>query len=83
PQAALGCQVKVDTFDGMQKLDIPAGTQPGAKLRIRGRGMPRIKGKGSGDMNILVKVKVPKTLSAKDRELLKEMAKEHDWQVNA
>ncbi|MBR4400424.1 MAG: molecular chaperone DnaJ [Synergistes sp.] len=76
PQAALGCDVKVGTFDGMEKLEIPAGTQAGSKLRIRGRGMPRLKGKGSGDMNILVKIKVPRTLTAKERELLKELAKE-------
>lgn len=83
PQAALGSEVKVETFDGMEKLDIPAGTQAGSKLRIRGRGMPRLKGKGSGDMNILVKVKVPKSLTAKERELLKELAKEGGQQVNA
>ena len=80
---ALGSEVKVETFDGMEKLDIPAGTQAGSKLRIRGRGMPRLKGKGSGDMNILVKVKVPKSLTAKERELLKELAKESGQQVNA
>ncbi|MCR5336863.1 MAG: molecular chaperone DnaJ [Synergistes sp.] len=76
PQAALGCEIKVGTFDGMEKLEIPAGTQAGSKLRIRGRGMPRLKGKGNGDMNILVKIKVPRTLTAKERELLKELAKE-------
>lgn len=74
PQAALGCEVKVETFDGTEKLDIPAGTQPGSKLRIRGRGMPRIKGHGTGDMNILVKVRVPKRLSAKEKELLRQLA---------
>ncbi|WP_288503422.1 molecular chaperone DnaJ [uncultured Cloacibacillus sp.] len=82
PQAALGSEIKVDTFDGTEKLDIPAGTQAGSKLRIRGRGMPRLKGKGNGDMNILVKVKVPKNLTAKERELLKELAKEGGQQVN-
>ena len=76
PQAALGCEVKVETFDGIEKLDIPAGTQAGSKLRIRGRGMPRLKTKGNGDMNILVKIKVPRTLTQKERKLLKELAKE-------
>lgn len=83
PQAALGCEVKVDTFDGVEKLDIPAGTQAGSKLRIKGRGMPRLKGKGSGDMNILVKVKVPRGLSAKEKELLKKLAEEMGQKVNA
>ena len=76
PQAALGCEVKIETFDGFETLDIPAGTQPGSKLRIKGRGMPRLRGKGSGDMNILVKVTISKDPSAKERELLEQIAKE-------
>ncbi|MEG1603653.1 MAG: molecular chaperone DnaJ [Cloacibacillus sp.] len=82
PQAALGCEAKVETFDGTEKLDIPAGTQAGSKLRIKGRGMPRIKGKANGDMNILVKVKVPKTLTEKERSIIRELAKETGQQVN-
>ena len=76
PQAALGCEVKIETFDGFETLDIPAGTQPGSKLRIKGRGMPRLRGKGSGDMNILVKVTISKDPSAKERELMEQIAKE-------
>lgn len=76
PQAALGCEVKIETFDGFETLDIPAGTQPGSKLRIKGRGMPRLRGKGSGDMNILVKVTISKDPSAKEKELLEQIAKE-------
>lgn len=76
PQAALGCEVKIETFDGFETLDIPAGAQPGSKLRIKGRGMPRLRGKGSGDMNILVKVTISKDPSAKERELLEQIAKE-------
>ncbi len=76
PQAALGCEVKIETFDGFETLDIPAGTQPGSKLRIKGRGMPYLRGKGNGDMNILVRVGISKNLSAKERELLEQLAKE-------
>ncbi|HAJ93286.1 MAG TPA: molecular chaperone DnaJ [Synergistaceae bacterium] len=76
PQAALGCEVKIETFDGFETLDIPAGTQPGSKLRIKGRGMPRLRGKGSGDMNILVRVSISKNPSAKERELLEQIAKD-------
>ncbi len=83
PQAALGCEIKVDTFDGIEQLDIPAGTQAGSKLRIKGRGMPKIKGRGNGDMNILVKIKVPKTLTEKERDLLLKLAKEGGQQVKA
>ena len=81
PQAALGCEVKIETFDGLESLDIPAGTQPGSRLRIKGRGMPRLRGKGNGDMNILVKVGVTKNPSAKERELLEKLAKEMNVSV--
>lgn len=76
PQAALGCEVKIETFDGFETLDIPIGTQPGSKLRIKGRGMPRLRGKGSGDMNILIRVAISKNPSAKERELLEQIAKD-------
>ncbi|MDO5563228.1 MAG: molecular chaperone DnaJ [Synergistaceae bacterium] len=76
PQAALGCEIKIETFDGTETLDVPAGTQPGSKLRIRGRGMPRLRGNGKGDMNILVRVSIPKSPSSKERELLEQIAKE-------
>ncbi len=75
-QAALGCEVKIETFDGTEALDIPAGTQPGSKLRIKGRGMPRLRGKGSGDMNILVRVGISKSPSSKEREFLEQISKE-------
>ena len=81
PQAALGCEVKIETFDGSETLDIPAGTQPGSKLRIKGRGMPRLRGGGHGDMNILVRVGVIKSPSSKERELLEALAKEMKVQV--
>ena len=77
----MGCEVKIETFDGLESLDIPAGTQPGSRLRIKGRGMPRLRGKGNGDMNILVKVGVTKNPSAKERELLEKLAKEMNVSV--
>lgn len=76
PQAALGCEVKIETFDGAETLQVPAGTQPGSKLRIKGRGMPRLRGSGHGDMNILVRVTVPKSPSNKEKELLLKLAEE-------
>lgn len=76
PQAALGSEVKIETFDGTETLQIPAGTQPGSKLRIKGRGMPRLRGSGHGDMNILVRVTVPKNHSKKEKELLEQLADE-------
>ena len=82
-QAALGCEVKIDTFDGAEKLEVPAGTQPGSKLRIRSRGMPRLRGGGNGDMNILVRVSIPKSMSSRERSLLEDIAKETNVSVTA
>ena len=82
PQAVLGCTVSVETLDGEEKLNIPPGTQAGSKLRIRGRGMPRLRYRGAkGDLIILVKVTVPKNPSKKEKEILKELAKEMKVQV--
>lgn len=83
PQAILGCEVKINTFDGNEKLDIPPGTQPGSKLRIKGRGMPKLRSRGKGDMNILVKVSVSKNPTKKEKELLREIAKEKKVEVKA
>lgn len=83
PQAALGCSVRIDTFDGTETLDVPAGTQPGSKLRIKGRGMPRLRGNGRGNMNIMVRVGVNKSLTSKEKELLVKLAEEMKVEVNA
>ncbi len=71
-EAALGTKIRVPTVDGMIQLTIPAGTQNGAKLRLKGRGVPRLRGGGRGDQFVVVKVTVPETLDAKSKELLKE-----------
>lgn len=76
PQAVLGASVPVKTLDGDEKLDIPAGTQPGATLRLRNRGMPRLRGGGSGDMHFHVRVNVPKNLSDKGRSIVRDLARE-------
>lgn len=83
PQAALGCEVKIETFDGSETLQVPAGTQPGSKLRIKGRGMPRLRGSGHGDMNILVRVTVTKNPSQKEKDLLSKLADEMKVTVKA
>jgi molecular chaperone DnaJ len=74
PQAALGATVPIPTFEGTERLDVPAGTQPGSVLRIKNRGMPRLRGSGNGDLHIHVRVKVPKNLSARGRQLMEELA---------
>ena len=73
-QASLGDEIMVPTVDGKVKLKIPAGTQPGATYRIKGKGMPNIHGHGQGDLNVKVDVNVPKKLSEKQKELLRKFA---------
>ena len=76
PQAALGAVVEVPTLDGPVKLRIPAGTQGGRSLRLRGRGVPRSAGKNAGRGDHLVKIVMltPTNLTARQRELLEELA---------
>jgi len=74
-QAALGCEIEVSTLSGKVTMHVPAGVQPGAKLRLKGKGMPTIKGAGSGDEFVEIVVKVPKSLSSKEREFLEEISK--------
>ena len=73
-QAALGAEVEVPTLDGRVKLTIPEGTQPGAVFRLRGKGIPYLRGSGRGDQFVTVNVAVPKNLSAHQKELLRSFA---------
>ena len=74
PQAALGTEVTVPTFEGDYKLRIPAGTQSGQKIPIRNKGVPVLRGRGRGDLIVHVEVQVPKKLTPRQRELLEELA---------
>lgn len=77
PQAVLGGSVKVPTIEGKEvEVDIPKGTQFGEVLKMQGCGMPRLGKKGFGDLLINVKIDVPKRPTARQKELLEELAKE-------
>lgn len=76
PQAALGGDIKVPTLSGTAKLHIPAGTHSHTVFKLKGEGMPRIGGGGKGDELVRVLIDVPKKLSKKQKELLKEFDKE-------
>jgi molecular chaperone DnaJ len=79
PQAALGAEIEVPTLDGPDRLVVPKGTQSGEVLRIKGRGMPDISGRGRGDELIEVVVETPRHLSPRQEELLRELAEiEHE-----
>jgi molecular chaperone DnaJ len=74
-QAALGMQLEVPTLDdGMEPLDVPAGTQPGTVFRLRGKGVPALSGRGRGDQLVTVNVRTPKRLSREQKELFKQLA---------
>ncbi len=75
-QAALGGEVEVPTLDGKGKVRVPPGTQPGAVLRIKQKGIPKRNGVGRGDQLIEVTIEVPTSLTARQREMLEELAKE-------
>ncbi|MGA1846531.1 molecular chaperone DnaJ [Deferribacter abyssi] len=76
-EAALGEKITVPTPYGAVNINIPAGTQPGQKFRIRGKGVPHLKGGGNGDLYIVVNVKIPAVAIESDRNLLKEMKKRY------
>ena len=72
-EAALGASVVVPAPDGTKvRVKIPAGTQDGAKLTIRGKGAPKVKGEGTGDLRIVVKVSVPRTMNERQRAAMEE-----------
>jgi len=76
-QASLGARVAVPTPDGPEFVEVKAGTQPGAEIRLRGRGVPHLRRQGvRGDLHVLVDVRVPSRLSARQRELMEEFAAE-------
>jgi molecular chaperone DnaJ len=72
-EAALGANVQVPTLNGPVTLKIPAGTTPGKTFRIRGRGAPRPRKDGAGDLLVTVQVDVPSRLSKQEKELLKQL----------
>ena len=75
PTLALGGSVKVPTLKNREDLNIPAGTQPGTRFRLRGKGMPNVSGRGHGDLHVIARVAVPKKLSKEQKHLLEELAR--------
>ena len=73
-QAVLGAEVEIPTVDGPTMLKIPSGTQPGKILRMRGKGIPKLRGNGRGDQLVVINVEVPSRLTAEQRELFEQLA---------
>ena len=74
-QAVLGADIEVPTLDGKVKLTIPEGTQPGSVFRLRGKGIPYLRGGGRGDQYVTVSIAVPQSLNSSQKEALRAYAK--------
>ena len=74
PQAALGAEFEIPGIDGPVSIKIPEGTQSGKELRMRGRGVPYLNEKGSGDLIVKVIVQIPRKLTRAQRELVAKLA---------
>ncbi len=73
-QAALGCQLEVETLDGKESVAFPAGSQFNDEIKLTGKGIPRIQGGGRGNLYVRVKIIIPKKLSEQQRKLLQQYA---------
>jgi len=81
--AALGGEIEIPTIDGKSKLRIPEGTQPGTVFRLKGKGVPNIRGFGKGDQLVKIKVEVPKRLNSKQKKILQEFAQASGYDIPA
>jgi len=71
-QAALGSEIDVPTLDAPIKYNVPEGTQPGTVFRIKGSGIQNLHGAGKGDLYLTIKVEVPRKMSEKQKDLLRQ-----------
>jgi molecular chaperone DnaJ len=72
-QAALGTEIDLLTFDGLQNVKIPEGSQGGSTVRLRGLGVPRLQGGGRGDLYVHVEVKTPSKLTREQKKLFEQL----------
>ncbi len=82
-KASLGGEIEVPTLEGKVKMKVPAGTQSGKVFRIRGKGMPDLRGYSKGDEFVVVKVRVPTSLTSKQKKILEEFAQVSGEEVDS
>ena len=80
-QAVLGTTVTIETLDGDEQIEVPAGTSTGHVVRLRGRGIPHVRGRGRGELRVHLVVATPKDLTKEQEELLRQFATERGEQV--
>ena len=73
-QAAMGAELEIPTIDGKVKYTLPAGTQTGTTFRLRGKGIPALRGRGRGDQYVTVTIRVPTSLNAEQKSALRAFA---------
>ena len=73
-QAVMGAELEIPTIDGKAKYNLPAGTQTGTTFRLRGKGIPELRGRGRGDQYVTVRVQVPTSLNGEQKEALRAFA---------
>jgi molecular chaperone DnaJ len=83
PQAALGAEITVPTLEGPTTIKIHPGTQVGEVITLKGRGMPRFRAYGKGDIIVRIGISVPEKLTFQQRTLLEQLAKEFDTDVKS
>jgi len=83
PQAALGAEISVPTLEGPTIVKVQPGTQPGETVRVKGRGMPRMRGYGKGDLIVRLGIVIPEKLTSQQRILVEQLAKEFGSDVSA
>ena len=72
-QAALGAEITVPTIDGNVKYNVPEGVQPGDIFKLKGKGIKRVNGSGRGDQYVKVTVEVPRGLTEKQKEAIRQL----------
>ncbi|MFW6113638.1 MAG: molecular chaperone DnaJ [Actinomycetota bacterium] len=82
-EAALGTELSIPTLDGEEKLHVHSGSQPGEIFKIRGKGMPRLRSKGRGDLYLILGVQIPDNLNAEQRRLLEDYQRIEEEKENA
>lgn len=82
PEAVLGTQAEVPTIDGKVRVKVAPGTQSGKVLRLRGKGLPDINGRGNGDMLVYVNVWIPKKISKDEEKLLEQLGNSENFKPN-
>ena len=82
PEAINGCEAQIPSVDGMLKIKIEPGTQPGKTLRLRGKGIPDVDGYGAGDLLVAVQVWIPKKISKDEKAIVEKLAKSDNFKAD-